>query len=111
MNTPTELEVELRLSQKKVKNDNWKKGHRITKEQLTNARLVDDVSEHFGRRKVKEIDINADGGFVSKTVNFGKHKGRTYHWIYKNDAYWWSWAIENIQGFRDKAEAAEYQKP
>jgi len=37
-------------------------------------------------------------------ITFGKHKGKTYQWVYENDSYWWEWACENINSFREKAE-------
>lgn len=46
---------------------------------------------------------------VDKTIKFGKHKGKTYSFVYKNDSRWFYWAMDNIQGFRAKAEAAKYQ--
>lgn len=95
-----ELEIELALAQKKPKNDNWKKGARITKEQLAIA------VKNGGELQLSQDDI----GIVDKTIKFGKYKGKTYNWVYQNDPRWMTWAFMNVQGFEAKAKAANFKQ-
>ncbi len=97
------LELELALAQdpKRPKNDSWKRGARITKAQIAIA------VKNGGELELSLDDI----GVVDKTLKFGKYKGKTYNWVYKNDPRWLDWAFENIQGFETKARAAKYKEP
>lgn len=101
------VELELALSQKKPKDDRWKKGPRLSKDSLTNAKLVDDNCQHFGRRKIKQVEVGTDmDAQISPVISFGgKYKGRTYEWVYKNDCQYHNWACENIKDYERRAAA------
>jgi hypothetical protein len=99
-----QLEVELKLSQKKVKSDAWKKGPRLTKDQLTNAKFGD--GEKWKGVKFKEVSLGSEGDAkVSAELKFGKHKGKTYQWVHDNDRYYHAWACENVPNYEHNARA------
>lgn len=92
--TPTELEIEIaREKAKKAPSDAWKRGAKITKEDLLQA------------HKTGEIALKADAppNFAPKAdgiIKFGKHTGKTYEWVKQNDKGYCAWAREKgIKGF------------
>lgn len=99
-----ELEVELALAQnaRKPKDDSWKKGAMISKDEIIKASKMG---------KDAEIQLKTDTpSIIDKTIKFGKYKGKTYNWVYKNDSRWMMWAFMNVQGFEDKAKAANFKE-
>ncbi len=101
MSQELELEILQADAKKKPKNDFWKKGARLTKEHIAIA------CKSGGDLELEPDDF----GIVDKILKFGKYKGKTYNWVYKNDPRWMTWAFENIQGFEAKAKAAKFKEP
>lgn len=90
--TVTELEIELaREKAKKKPSNEWKKGPKISKEDLLNA------------HKTGEVSLKADAPpnyGSSTTLRFGKHVGKTIEWVKQNDKGYAAWAREKgIKGF------------
>jgi len=95
-----ELEAEAaRLKVIQDKDQKWRKGPKITRKD------IDLAIKNGGELRMPPDEFEQ----VDKTIKFGKHKGKTYSFVYKNDSRWFYWAMDNIQGFRAKAEAAKYQ--
>lgn len=93
----SELDLEIaREKARKQPSDQWKRGPKITKEDLLDA---------AGTGEIDIADINQD---LSKpnTLGFGKYKDKTFEWVYQNDRRYFFWAGENIRGFDDRAKAA-----
>ncbi len=101
MSQELELEILQGEAKKKPKNDSWKKGSRITKEQIAIA------IKSGGELELTQDDL----GIVDKVIKFGKYKGKSYNWVYKNDLNWMTWAFGNVQGFKTKAIAANFKQP
>lgn len=101
----TELDIEVARVEARKNPLNWNSvGKGVTREDIKKAvanggELILDYSQ--GARKPADT-----GGLIA----FGKHKGKTYNWVYKNDIGWMTWAFANIQGFKAKAEAANYKQ-
>lgn len=102
-----ELDIELKLSQRKgPPDDRWKKGPKITKEQLKTAPLGDGDFEFWKGRKFKEISLGSEGDAkVSSLIKFGKYKGKTYQWVYDNDKNYHWWACENVPNYKHNVES------
>jgi len=109
-----ELELELKLSQRKgPPDDRWKKGPKITKEQLKHAKIGEedyDMPAHikpFHGMRYKEITLGGEGDAqVSALIKFGKYKGKTYEWVYKNDKNYHWWACENVPNYEHNSKTA-----
>jgi len=103
-----ELELELaRAKNLKNNKDAWKKV-RISG---ISKKDIQDAVANGGELVMKDNPPpGAPTGSVSNLISFGKHKGKTYNWVYKNDVSWITWAFENIRGFKEKAIAANYKQ-
>ena len=78
-------------------NTDWKKGPKITKAQLIAAAKKGEI-------EISSQNDNYDG---SAKLGFGKYRDKTYDWVKKYDKQYYAWALENIPGFRAKAELAK----
>lgn len=97
----TELDAAIEnLKVIQAKDQKWRKGPKITRKD------IDLAIKNGGELEMPPDEMQ----MVDKIIKFGKHKGKTYNWVYKNDKYWFTWAMDNIQGFRAKAEAAKYKQ-
>lgn len=97
-----ELDLRLRPTIPKVRDDSWRKGPRITKENMDKATGVmqratredwGDSAGHKGGSRPTQVVAAKDGG----RLGFGKHKDMTLEQVYTREPGYWSWMEENVE--------------
>jgi hypothetical protein len=80
------------------KSDEWKKGPRITAEDLKEGKNgVERITAEEALKGTGSATPITAGG--KRVMSFGKHKNKEWDWVKKHDAGYWNWCCENITWF------------
>ncbi len=86
------------------KTDEWKKGDKIT---LKNCKYGTGCMEIVSSRELfKDVrkKLNNSEKEDESIMQFGKYKGEKIEWVSKNHKHYFSWCLENVNGFKDLAD-------
>jgi hypothetical protein len=111
--------LKIAIDRLKPPSDEWKKGPKITKEDLKygkgNIEFISGLEGGSNKKfEVKNSALPHKTGFrmpvktspkqsSSPIMNFGKYRDKPMKWVMENDSEYWQWCIENITNFEDRA--------